>query len=136
MNYYLKSSLVLGVLGTLVFAEVHGENQPHAQYMAGSTANNLAASGGYVDNVSASTVTYTYQPSTVVLEDLIPHNRLVIQVSALTTPTVELPRSLPGTGVDPFFQRRQRAPRLEVQSPRVKSFWCASLQKFRGRMMI
>jgi hypothetical protein len=135
MNYYLKSSLVLGVLGTLVFSEVQGESQPHTQYMAGSTANNLVASGGYVDNVSASTVSYTYHPSPVALEDLLPHNRLVIQVSALTPPTVRLTRSIPATGANPFFQRRQRAPRLEIQSPKNPLFWCASFQKFRGRMV-
>jgi len=63
MNYYLKGSIALGLLGTLVYVEVQGEGHPHAQYMAGSTANNLVASGGYVSNVSASTVTFTYQPS-------------------------------------------------------------------------
>lgn len=34
MNYYLKSSLVLGVLGTLVYGEVQGESQQHEQYIA------------------------------------------------------------------------------------------------------
>ncbi|MFZ1011441.1 MAG: hypothetical protein WAN65_31685 [Candidatus Sulfotelmatobacter sp.] len=135
MNYYLKGSIALGLLGTLVYAEVQGENHPHAQYMAGSTANNLVASGGYVSNVSASVVTYTYTPSPVVLENLLPHDRLMIQDAALTPPTVKLVRSLPATGANPFFERRQRAPRLEVQSPKVRPFWCASFQKFRGRMV-
>ena len=65
MNYYLKSSLVLGVLGTLVYGEVQGDSHPHAQYTAASPTNNLAASGG--SNVSASTVTYTYHGSPVAL---------------------------------------------------------------------
>jgi hypothetical protein len=135
MNYYLKGFIALGVVGTLVYAEVQGEGHPHAQYTAGSTANNLVASGGYVSNVSASTVTYTYQPSPVNLEFLLPHDRLVIQVTALTPPTVKLARSVPASGANPFFQRRQRAPRLEIQSPKVRPFWCASFQKFRGRMV-
>jgi hypothetical protein len=134
MNYYLKGSLALGLLGTLVYVEVQGENQPHAQYMAGSTANNLVASGGYVGNVSASVASYTYTPSPVALEFLLPPDRLVLQVNALTPPTVKLTRSLPATGANPF-QRRQRAPRLEVQSRKVPPFWCASFQKFRGRMV-
>lgn len=135
MNYYLKSSLVLGVLATLVFSEVQGESQPHAQYMAGSTANNLVASGGYVDNVSASTLSYTLHPSPMALEDLLPQNRLVIQVRALTPPTVGLTRSLPATGATPFFQRRPRTARLNVQAQKVGPFWCSSFQKFRGRMV-
>lgn len=135
MNYYIKGSIALGLLGTLVYAEVQGDNHPHAQYMAGSTANNLVASGEFVSNVSASTVTYTYQRSPAALEFLLPHDHLVIQETALTPPTVKLTRSLPATGANPFFQRRQRAPRLEVQSRKVPPFWCASFQKFRGRMV-
>jgi len=135
MNYYLKSSLVLGVLGTLVYGEVQGDAHPHAQYIVPSTTNNLLASGGPVGNVSASLVIYTYTPSPVALENLLPHDRLVIQVSALTPPTVKLARCIPATGANPFFQRRQRAPRLDVQSSKVPPFWCASFQKFRGRMV-
>jgi hypothetical protein len=135
MNYYLKSSLVLGVLGTLVYGEVQGESQQHTQYVAVSPANNFVASGGYVSNVSASTVTYTYQPSPVALEYLLPHDRLAIHAAALAPPTVKLARSISATGANPFFRRRQRAPRLEVQSPEVPPFWCSSFQKFRGRMV-
>jgi len=102
--------------------------------MAGSTVNTLAASGGY-SNVSASTVTYTYQPSQVSLEFLLPPDRLVIQDTALTPPTVKLARSIPATGANPFFQRRQRATRLNAQTPEVAPFWCSSFQKFRGRMV-
>jgi hypothetical protein len=135
MNYYLKSSLVLGVLGTLVYAEVQGESHPHAQYIVPSTTNNLLASGGPVGNVSAAVVTYTYIPSPVALEFLLPHDHLAIQNIALTLPTAKLTRSLPATGANPFFQRRQNTPRLEVRSPKVKPFWCASFQQFRGRMV-
>ncbi len=134
-NRYLMGSIALGVLGTLVYAEVQGESQEHAQYVVPSTANNLLASGGPVSNVSASVVTYSYTPSPVALENLLPHERLVIQVSALAPPTANLARFLPATGANPFFQRRQRAPRLEVQTPKVPPFWCASFQKFRGRMV-
>jgi hypothetical protein len=130
MNYYLKSSLVLGVLGTLVYAEVRGESQEHAQYVAVSPTNNLVASG----NVSASTMTYTYQPSPVALEFLLPHDHLVVQNTALTVPTVKLTRSTPSRGANPFSRRRQRAPRLEAQSPKAPPFWCSSFQKFRSRM--
>lgn len=134
MNYYLKGSIALGLLGTLVYVEVQGEGPSHAQYMAGSTANDLVASGGYVSNVSASTVTFAYQPSPTNVEFLLPHERLVIQDTALTPPTVILPR-LPVTGATPFFERRHRATRLQVQTPHVPPFWCASFQKFRGRMV-
>ena len=134
MNY-LKSSIVLGVLGTLVYGEVQGDTHPHAQYIAVSPTNNVVASGGFVSNVSASTVAYTYLPSPVALESLLPHDSLVIQVSALAPPTVKLARCVPATEATPFFQRRQRAPRLDVQSSKVPPFWCASFQKFRGRMV-
>ncbi len=135
MNYYLKGFIALGVVGTLVYAEVQGEGHPHAQYMAGSTANNLVVSGGPVSNVSASVVSYTYTPSPVALEFLLPPDRLVIQETALTPPTAELRRSLPETGANPFFERRQPAPRLVVQSHKARPFWCSSFQKFRGRMV-
>lgn len=135
MNYYLKGSLALGLLGTLVYVEVQGENQPHAQYMVASTANNLAASGAPVGNASASVVSYPYTPSPVALEFLLPPDRAVIQDSALTPPRVMLTRFLAATGASPFLQRRQRARRLEVQAPKVKPFWCASFQQFRGRMV-
>ena|ERR1022692_882763 len=135
MNYYLKSSLLLGVLGTLVYGEVQGESQQHAQYIAVSPTNNLVASGGYVNNVSASTMTYTHQPSPVALEYLLPHDRLVIHATPFTPTTVKLAHSIPATGANPFFQNRQHAPRLEVQSPKVPPFWCSSFQKFRGRMV-
>jgi len=135
MNYYLKSSIVLGVLGTLVYGEVQGDSHPHAQYIAVSPTNNLVASGGFVSNVSPSTLTYTYQPSPVTLECLLPHDRLVIQATGLTPPTVKLNRSVPATGANPFLQRRRRAPRLQVRSPKIAPFWCVSFQKFRARMM-
>jgi hypothetical protein len=138
MNYYLKSSLVLGVLGALVYREVQAESQQHAQCIAVSPTNNLVASGGYVNNVSALTVSYTYQPSPVALEYLLPPDRLAIHAPALTPRTVKLARSIPATptGANPFFQRRQRAPRPEVRSPRVPPLWCSSFQKFRRRMVI
>jgi hypothetical protein len=135
MNYCLKGFIALGVVGTLVYAEVQGEGHPHAQYMAGSTSNNLVASGGYVSNVSASTVTYTHQPSPVNLEFLLPHDRLVIQDKPLTPPTVKLARSTPASGANPFFQRRQRAAHLKAQSAKAPAFWCNSFQKFRSRMV-
>jgi hypothetical protein len=134
-NRYLMGSIALGVLGTLVYAEVQGESQEHAQYIVPSTANNVFASGGYVSNVSALVVTYTYTPSPIALEQLLPYDRLVIQDVALTPPAVNATRSLPATGANPFFQRRQSAPRLVVQSPKVQPFWCSSFQKFRGRMV-
>src|SRR5436309_3524529 len=104
MNYYLRGFIALGVVGTLAYAEVQGEGHPHAQYTAGSTANNLVASGGDVSNVSASAVTYTYQPSPVNLEFLVPHDRLVIQATSLTQPTIKLARSVPASGTNPFFR--------------------------------
>jgi hypothetical protein len=51
-------SIALGILGALVYAEVQGESQLLAQYIAVSTASNFGASGANV-NVSASTITYT-----------------------------------------------------------------------------
>jgi len=110
-SYYLKGSIAAAMLGALVYGEVQGDAHPHAQYIAVSPTNNLIASGGFVSNVAASTVTYTYQPSPVTLEFLLPHDHLVIQDTALTLPTVKLARSLPATGANPFFQRRRRAPR-------------------------
>jgi len=85
-----------------VYGEVQGDAHPHAQYIAVSPTNNLIASGGFVSNVAASTVTYTYQPSPVTLEFLLPHDHLVIQDTALTLPTVKLARSLPATGAIRF----------------------------------
>jgi len=67
-NRYVMGSIALGVLGTLVYAEVQGESQEHAQYIVPSTANNLLASGGPVGNATASVITYTYTPSPVNLE--------------------------------------------------------------------
>jgi hypothetical protein len=135
MNYYLKSSLVLGVLGTLVYCEVQGENQPHADYVALSTSNALLATGGPVSNVSPSTSTLTYHASPVTLEEILPHDRLVIQNTALTPPTVTLASSVPATGANPFFRPRQRVARQVVQFPKVPPFWCSSFQKFRARMV-
>jgi hypothetical protein len=135
MNYYLKSSIVLGVLGALVYVEVQGDSHQHAQYIAASPTNNLVASGGFVSNVSASTLTYTYQPSPVTLEYLLPHDRLVIQTAGLTPPTVKRARSVSAKGANPLLQRRQRAPRMQVQAPKIPPLWCASFQKFRARMM-
>ena len=84
MNYYLKGSLALGLVGAVVCGELQGENHPHAQYISVSPTNNLLASGGIVSNVAASSVTYTYQPSPMVLEHLVPHERLVITLNVLT----------------------------------------------------
>jgi hypothetical protein len=134
-KHHLKVPIALGMLATFSYGEIQGDSHPHAQYIVPSTANNLLASGGPIGNVSASVVTYTYTPSPVALEFLLPHDRLVIQDTALTPPTVKLTRSLPATGTNPFFQRRPRAPRLVVQSPTVPPFWCRSFQKFRGRMV-
>ena len=86
-SYYLKGSIAAAMLGALVYGEVQGDADPHAQYIAVSPTNNLIASGGFVSNVAASTVTYTYQPSPVTLEFLLPHDHLVIQDTALTLPT-------------------------------------------------
>jgi hypothetical protein len=134
-NYYLKGSIAVAMLGALAYGEVQGESHPHAQYIVPSTANNLLASGGPVGNVSAGVVTYTYTPSPAALEFLLPHDRLVIQETALTPSTMKLTRAFPATGANPFFQRRQRAPRLVVQSHRARPFWCSSFQKFWGRMV-
>jgi hypothetical protein len=134
-NYYVKGSIAAIILGALAYGEVQGESHPHAQYLVPSTANNLPASGGLVGNVSAGVVSYTYTPSPPALEFLLPHDHLVIQETALTPPTLKLTRSLPATGANPFFQRRQCAPRLVVQSPKVRPFWCSSFQKFRSRMV-
>jgi hypothetical protein len=133
-SYYFKASIAVAVLGAVAYGEARGESHPHAQYVIPSTANNLLASGGHVSNVSAAVVTYTYTPAPVNLEFLLPHERLVIQNSALTPPTTTLP-ILPATGANPFFQRRQRAPRMNFQHPKFTQFWCSSFQKFRGRMV-
>ena len=84
-------------------AKVQGHAHPHAQYIAVSPTNNLIASGGFVSNVAASTVTYTYQPSPVTLEFLLPHDHLVIQDTALTLPTVKLARSTSSNGCKSVF---------------------------------
>jgi len=133
MNYYFKGSLVVGLVGTLVYSEVQGESHPHAQYITVSPTNNLLASGGYVSNVAASTATYTYHPSPIALEHLLPHERLVITVSALTPPIEKLVAPVRLTGTNPFSQRRQRARRLEGRTVKAPPFWCASFQKFRAR---
>ncbi len=136
MNSYLRSSIAVGVLGGLIYGEVHGESHPHAEFITISPTNALFASGGLmVSNVSASTVTVTYHPSPVTLEQILPHDHLVIQTTALTPPTEMLGRSIPRRGSDPFFQRRHHPSRLEVRSPKVKPFWCASFQQFRVRMV-
>ena len=131
----LKASLVVGLVGTLVYAEVQGESHQHADYIVPSTANTLLASGGQVGNVSASVVAYTYTPSPVTLEQLLPRDRLVIKVSALAPPMAKEAR-LPATGANPFFEHRQRVPRLRAVSPRVAPFWCNSFQKFHGRIWV
>jgi hypothetical protein len=136
MNSYLKSSIAVGVLGALIYGDVHGESHPHAEFIAISPTNTLFASGGLVvSNVSASTMTATYQPSPVTLEQILPHDHLVIQTTALTPPTEMLRLFSPRTGSDPFFQRRHHSSRPEVRSPKVKPFWCASFHQFRARMV-
>lgn len=134
-SYYFKASIAVAVLGAVAYSEAQGDAHPHAQYVIPSTANNLLASGGQVSNVSAAVVTYSYTPSPTNLEFLLPHGRLVIQNTALTSPMVKLP-ALPATGANPFFQRRQRALRLNTQRPKVGAFWCNSFQKFRSRMWV
>lgn len=135
MNYHSKGSLALGLVGALVYGEVQGESHPHAQYITVSPTNNLLASGGYISNVAASTAMYTYLPSPIALEHLLPHERLVITVSALIPPIDKLVAPVRLTGINPFFQRRQRARRLEVRTAKAPPFWCASFQKFRPRFV-
>jgi hypothetical protein len=134
-SHYFKASIAVAVLGAVAYGETQGDSHPHAQYVIPSTANNLLASGGLVSNVSAAVVTYTYTPSPINLEFLLPHERLVIQNAALTPPIVKL-AALPATGANPFFQRRQRALRLNTQCPKVRAFRCNSFQKFRSRMWV
>lgn len=132
VKYCVRGTVALGVIGALVWCETHGEGQEHAQYAAPSTLNvNAGASGLFFSNVSNSTVTVTYHPAPLNLEQLIPHGRLVIQTSALTPP-VQWKIAGPATGADPFFQRRQ-SPQLKVAIGKLPPFWCASYQKFRAR---
>lgn len=134
LSYYLRGTVALGVIGTLVYGETHGESQEHAQYaaVAPSVNVNVAASGGFFSNVSASTVTVTHHPAPLNLEQLLPYDYLVIQTGALTPPT-ELKVAIPGTGADPFFQRRERPSPVKVTTAQLSPFWCASFQKFRAR---
>lgn len=161
MKHFLVVSLAVVLPACLVCGEMHGEDQPHAQYAAGSTVNELAASGGPTSNVSAQHVTvvdggaqrritvdsgtqstaslrgvlWDYNPATLNLEWLAPSEHLVVQTSELA-PSVNPIQSvvLPPTGADPFFQRRPRPVRLEVLTPKRVSFWYSSFQKFRPRI--
>ena len=139
MNY-LKGSIALSVAVGLVAGPLYGEDRPHAEFLSVSPTltSDIAASGGLVrSNVSAQVVALTYHPAELNIEQLIPHDHLVIQTSELTPPTGKVNCSsivIPGTGPDPFFLRRQRSSRPEVLAPKRPPFWCDSFQKFRSRM--
>lgn len=131
----IAAGLAVGLATTLVC----GEDQPHAEFVsvASTVTANIGASGGFFSNASPQIVTYTYHPAPVSLEQLLPHDRLVLQASALVTPpqagrtSVAICRS----GTDPFFLRRQRPSRPQLFAPKLPPFWCCSFQKFRARMV-
>jgi hypothetical protein len=109
---------------------------PHAGFLVPSPTKTLLASGGPIaSNVSASEVTVTYHASQLTIEYFLPHDRLAVQINGLTSPAETVPRSNPKTGADPFLQRTRQPLRHEVKSPKVGPFWCASFQKFHGRMV-
>jgi hypothetical protein len=130
----IAAGLSVGLVATLVF----GEDQPHAEYLSASTVtSNIAASGGFFSNASPQIVTYNYHPAPVSLEQLLPHDQLVVQTKALATPP-QADRScapISRTGPDPFFLRRQHPSRAELLAPKLAPFWCSSFQKFRARMV-
>lgn len=132
VKYCVRGTVALGMVGALVWCETHGESQEHAQYtaVAPNASVNIGGSGGFFSNVSTATVTYHAPP--VNLEQLVPHERLVIQASALT-PLNAWTVAVAATGQDPFFQRRPRPARLTVATPKLPPFWCASFQKFHVR---
>jgi len=137
MDEYVRGSIVVGVLAALVWGEVQGEYHPHAEFVVPSTSNMLAASGAgpMVSNVSASTVTISYQAAPQTLEQILPHDHLVIQNVALVPPTPAQILIGPRTGANPFFLQRRRPTAIKVRYLDVKPFWCASFQQFRSRMM-
>jgi hypothetical protein len=132
----IAAGLSVGLVATLVL----GEDHPHAEFqsVAPTVNSNIAASGGFFSNTSPQTFTYTHHPAPVSLEQLLPHDRLVLQTSALVTPPEAGRPSIAicRTGPDPFFLRRQRPPRPELLAPKLPPFWCRSFQKFRPRMEI
>jgi hypothetical protein len=131
----IAAGLSVGLVATLVF----GEDQPHAEFQsaAPTTTSNLVASGGVFSNTSPQIVSYTYHPAPLSLEQLLPHDHLVIQTGALATaPQADRPSApVSRTGPNPFFLRRQRPSRLELLTPNLRPFWCSSFQKFRARIV-
>jgi hypothetical protein len=132
VRYCVRATVAVGVIGTVVWCETHGNGQEHAQYAAPSTLNDIAASGGQFANVSNSTATFVYHAAPLNLEQLLPYNRLVIQTSGLTPP-VQSKTAIPATAADPFYQRRQQPKELGVAMSKLQPFWCATFQKFRAR---
>jgi len=132
VKHCVRATVVVGIIGTLAWCETRGDSQEHAQYASGSTLNDIGPSGQFFGNASSSTATVTYHPAPLNLEQLIPHERLVIQTSALTPP-VAWRSAIPVTGSNPFHQFRQHPAHLKVVGQRLPAFWCATYQKFRAR---
>jgi hypothetical protein len=126
MNHPVTKSIAIGVVLGVVAGTLHGEDQPHVEYITTASVNsNLAASGGFaLTNSSSQFVTTHAAPLT--LEQLLPRDHLVVQTAALVTPpTSKVVRTAvftSGTGPDPFFMRRPRASRSAVLVPNVKPF--------------
>jgi hypothetical protein len=108
-----------GLAGVLVVGLCGEEGQPHGEFQA--VAPNVtvvvAASGGFATNATVQMV--SYHPAVLSLEFLIPHDHLVVQVATLTPPTKNLgfSNAIPLSGMNPFYQRRQRPARLKSNSP-------------------
>lgn len=125
--------IVLFVSSTLVVAPLFGEDQPHAEFMGVAPSVNVGiAASGQFSNVSSGTVTYHSVP--LFLEQILPHDRLVIQASVLVPPSVSTSHVsvTSRTGADPFFQRRGRSSPVEPKAL-ARPLWTRSFQQFRPR---
>ncbi|MGA2201794.1 MAG: hypothetical protein ABSG40_07515 [Terriglobales bacterium] len=137
MKTFAKRATAGVVVGGLVAVALYADDQPHAEFVAvAPNVNvnaNIVASGG-ISNSTAQIE--TFHPAVLNLEELLPHDRLVVQTSELIPLTENVDRFNivnPRTGLDPFFQRRQQPSRLKVAAPKLPPFWCNSFQKFCGR---
>lgn len=125
------------VASSLLYGEEqpHGE-EPHADFSVPSLNVSFAASGMSSNNSNSTATVLVYPPETfhsvLALEELRPHDHLVIQTSAALIPpsarSTFFSKPNPRTGSDPFFQRRQRLVAPIAKNPPL------SWQKFRRGM--
>jgi hypothetical protein len=92
--------VVGGLVGCTLRVEASHQDQPeqpHGEYLVGTLNMNVAPSGGMFVNVSSYGVSsFSYQPAPLTLEELKPHDHLVVQTrtepASGTRGRYELPR--------------------------------------------